>query len=78
MRVTQRKRRFEVRPVYRVTELASMVGMSAWRVRHMLGRQGVVVTWGSRGEAATVTLVAIRQAFPELWESMLLARALVE
>ncbi len=75
MLISQRKRTPGVKPLYRVTELARMVGVSRWTMlRHLRGK-GVVVETG-RGAVATVTLVALREAYPELWESMLLARAL--
>lgn len=75
MKLSERKRTFVTKPIYRVTELARMVGVTRWTMLRHLKRKGVVIEMG-RGTVAMVTLVALRTAYPELWESMLLARAL--
>lgn len=77
MKLSERKRqRFEVKPIYRVTELATMVGMSRFQMTRLLRRHGVEVTPGARGIPAMVTLMAIRVGLPDVWESILLAKAL--
>jgi hypothetical protein len=75
VKLTERKRAWQAKPVYRVTELARMAGVSRWTMLRHLRRKGVPIDTG-RGSVAMVTLVALRLAYPELWESMLLARAL--
>ncbi len=78
MLLTQRKalRRalHTVKPLYRVTELAAMCGISERRMYRLLRKKGVVMDEVQRRSAGVVTLVALREAFPELWESMMLAR----
>lgn len=77
MKVTEKKRpRFEVKPIYRVSELAAIAGMSKWAMSRLLRRHGVDVTLGGRGQPAMVTLMAIRVGLPDVWESILLAKAL--
>ena len=77
VKLTEKKRtRFEVRPIYRVSELATMVGMSKWAMMRMLRRHQVDITMGGKGQPAMVTLIAIRVGLPDVWESILLAKAL--
>lgn len=62
-----------VRSTYQVNELARMSGMKPRTLRRWLYRQGVVVR---QGRSVVVPLVAFRDAFPQVWESIRLSLAL--
>lgn len=79
MKLTQRKRLAELakqpmRPVYRVSELALLVGISTKAMARLLRRHGVEVVPGLNGQPAMVYLVALREGMAELYTSMVLAR----
>ena len=76
MMVTERKRlrAFQVKPTYRVAELAEMLGMSRFAMLRLLKKHGIRHMGEGRG--SIVLLVSIREGLPELWESMVLARSL--
>ena len=79
MKMTQRKRLAELakqpmRPVYRVSELALLVGISTKAMARLLRRHGVEVVPGLNGQPTMVYLVALREGMAELYTSMVLAR----
>lgn len=67
--------RASIKPVYSVAEIAEMMGLSVWQALRRLKAAGIVVGRG-RGAKLDVPLVAFREAFPDLWESILLAQRL--
>lgn len=80
MKLTQRKRlaalaQQPMRPIYRVSELALMLGMSTFAMRTLLRRHGVEVVKGGNGQPDFVYLVALREGMAELFSSMVLARS---
>jgi hypothetical protein len=80
MKLTQRKRLAELakqpmRPVYRVSELALLVGVSTFAMRTLLKRHGVEIVKGNPRQPDLVYLVALREGMAELYTSMLLAKA---
>lgn len=80
MRITERKRLLQVKPLYRVKELAIVAGVSRWTMLRMLRKAGVqlVATEGDGARGMYVTLVSLKGAFPELWDSMVLARLIAD
>lgn len=56
-----------LKPLYTIPELASLIGQDRGRVRRLLDRRGVKYI-----DAGTllVPLVAFRDAFPALWDSI--------
>jgi hypothetical protein len=80
MKLTQRKRlaalaQQPMRPVYRVSELALLVGISTKAMARLLRRHGVEVVRGLKGQPELVYLVALREGMAELYTSMVLARS---
>lgn len=73
--MTQRKRTFVVKPIYRVAELALMVGIPRRVLLRTLKRHGVELEGGGV-TPCTVTLVALKRGYPDLWASIELARLL--
>jgi hypothetical protein len=77
MKLTEKKRVFRLQPIYRVGELAMMLGLSKRILLRKLQARGVAVQPADYpGGACMVTLVAIRTGLAEEWESMMLVRAL--
>lgn len=64
-----------LKAVYSVAEVAEMMGLSVWQALRRLKAAGVVEGRG-RGAKIDVPLVAFREAFPDLWESILLTQRL--
>ena len=64
-----------VKAVYSVSEVSEMMGLSVWQTLRRLKKAGVVKSRG-KGARIDVPLVAFREAFPDLWESILLAQRL--
>ena len=61
-------RGFEVKALYTVPELATMIGMQQRTLRRWLSRKHVPLL--RVGASVGVTLVAFREAFPDLWASI--------
>ena len=75
MKLSEKKRgQPGIKPVYRVEELARMVGLSRFAVLRLLKRYEVPTI--RSGRTVLVPLVAFRVAFPDLWESVLWARSM--
>lgn len=69
-------RRPGLKPVYRVSELALLLGMSRKATRRFLAAHGVAVVDMGPRRPAMVTLLALQEAMPELWQSMAVVRAM--
>lgn len=78
MKLTERKARKRpgLKPVYRLSELADLLGQSKKATRRLLARHGVTITHGGAGTPSMVTLLALQEAMPELWQSILIVRAM--
>lgn len=63
-----------MRAVYTVPELATLAGISRWRMGRLLATNGV--RFRRIGFRRTVLLSDLRLAFPELWDSILDREAL--
>jgi len=61
------RRGFEVKALYTVPELAAMIRMHQRTLRRWLVRRDVALL--RVGASVGVTLVAFREAFPDLWTS---------
>lgn len=61
--------RAKLKACYTLSELASMSGISRWRVRRLLERNGVAIA--KSGSDRVVFLSALKKALPELWDSIL-------
>ena len=59
---------FQVKVLYRIPELAAMIGMPHWTLRRWLKRREVPVL--RVGTSTAVPLVAFRAAFPDVWASL--------
>ncbi len=79
MKLSERKRVFRLQPIYKVGELALMLGVSKRVLLRTFQARGVAVRAAEYpGGACTVTLVAIREGLAEEWESLLMVRSLSE
>jgi hypothetical protein len=67
--------KLEIRPCYEIRELSLALGWTHDRLYRRLRRKGLVEGQG-HGVKLDVPLVAFREAFPDLWESLLLAQRL--
>ena len=61
-------REFEAKALYTVPELAEMIGMQQRTLRRWLLRKDVPLL--QVGASVAVTLVAFREAFPDVWASI--------
>ncbi len=66
----------DLKTIYRVSELAALAGVSRRAMLSLLAGHGITPLRQGRGKPKYVTISELRSAMPELWESMLLARAL--
>lgn len=62
-----------LKAVYSIRELANLSGLSVQQLHRRLGEAGVIKGRG-RGRRIDVPLVAFRGAFPDIWESIVLAQ----
>ncbi len=79
MKLSERKRVFRLQPIYKVGELALMLGVSKWVLLRTLRARGVEVRPPEYpGGASTLTLAAVRDGLAEEWESLAMVRSLLE
>lgn len=70
-------RPLKVKPIYRVSELAKLTGMSTRAMARLLRSKGITLT-SLNGAPSMVTLVELQRAMPDLFmESIMLARGLI-
>ena len=70
----------KLRAFYTVAELARMAGVSTKAMRRRLEAEGVELRpeRPRRGQPRVVCLCQIKQAWPDLWDSMVLMQGLVD
>jgi len=59
----------KLKACYTIPELAELAGISRWRVRRLLEKNGVQL--GRNGSDRVVYLSALKRALPDLWDSIL-------
>lgn len=70
------KRRLEPQVVYTVGELARLLGWTRFRVTRLLRKRDVKTTRFGERSAELVPLVAFKDAFPEVWASIVMKHGL--
>jgi hypothetical protein len=65
-----------LKPVYTVSELAELAGLSRFQMRRFLLREKLIEAGSKPRRKYTVTLPAFRETFPELWYGIVLVHEL--